>query len=382
MVGPLPPGRAWAGALSFWPGMDPHLVPGAIGALLVLSLLHYAFWSWKLRTRAHEDQLLFTRTHDSWRIALGRCRPRGRARPVPVLLVHGIAMNRQAFEFGLARYALAAHLAAAGFDCFSLDLRGHGASRRRGPTSPRRWNLDTYLAEDIPAALDVIRRETGAPRVLYLGHSQGALLGLAAAALYPERIAALVALAAPAHFDVQERLKKLVRWQYPLRGSLAKPIARMMAPFSGYWHPVQADLALNLRNVEPRVYRRLLANAIENLPRGVLDQFDTFIREDSFRSMDGKVDYRAALERCRQPALFVAAEKDGLAPPAVVQAAYRRWGGPKRYVVFEREYGHTDLLLGRHAPEVVYPVVREFLEEQVGARTEPEPMPAPVIRSP
>ncbi len=362
--------------------MDPLVVLGAVGALLVLVLLHYAFWSWKLRAPAHEDQLLFARTRDSGRIALGRCRPTGPARPLPVLLVHGIAMNRQAFEFGLVRYALAAHLAAAGFDCFSLDLRGHGASRRHGPGAPRAWNLDTYLAEDLPAAFDVVRRETGASRVLYVGHSQGALLGLAAAALHPDRIAALVALAAPAHFDVQERLKKLVRWQYPLRGSLARPIARMIAPFSGYWHPVQADLALNLRNVEPRVYRRLLANAIENLPHGVLEQFETFIREDSFRSMDGRVDYRAALERCRQPALFVAAEKDGLAPPSVVQAAYRRWGGPKRYVVFEREYGHTDLLLGRHAPEIVYPVVRGFLEEQVGARTEPEPMPAPVIPSP
>lgn len=382
MVDPLPAGRPGASALSFWPGMDPLVVLGALGALLALALLHYAFWSWRLSSPAHEDQLIFTRTRDSWRIALGRCRPAGQTRPLPVLLVHGIAMNRQAFEFGIPRYALAAHLAAAGFDCFSLDLRGHGASRRRGPTSPRRWSLDTYLAEDLPAAFEAIRRETGAERVLYVGHSQGALLGLAAAAVHPERMAALVAMAAPVHFDVQERLKKLVRWQYPLRGSLARPVARMIAPFSGYWHPVQAELALNLRNVEPRVYRRLLANVIENLPPGVLDQFDTFIREDSFRSMDRKVDYRAALERCRQPALFVAAEKDGLAPPAVVHAAYRRWGGPKRYVVFEHEYGHTDLLLGRNAPEVVFPVVRGFLEEQVAAQSEPEPVPEPIARDP
>jgi len=340
------------------------LVLGAVAALLVLALLHYAFWSWRLRVPAREDELVFASTGDGWRLALGRCRPSGRARPLPVLLVHGIAMNRQAFEFGVSRYALAAYLASAGFDCFSIDLRGHGASRSRGSAGGGRWNLDTYLAEDLPAAFDAVRRVTGVDRVLYVGHSQGALLGLAASAVHRDRIAALVALAAPVHFDVQERLRKLVRWQYPLRGSLARPIARMIAPFSGYWHPVQAELALNLRNVEPRVYRRLLANVIENLPPGVLAQFETFIREDSFRSMDGKVDYRAALEHCGQPALFVAAEKDGLAPPAVVQAACLRWGGPKRMVVFEREYGHTDLLLGRRAPEVVYPVIRQFLEEQ------------------
>jgi pimeloyl-ACP methyl ester carboxylesterase len=346
--------------------------PGALESVLawlavagvaagLLAIAHYAFWTWWLRTPPREDELLVARTGDGWDLALGRCRPGAPARAPPVLLVHGIAMNRQAFEFGLDRYALAAHLAAAGFDCFSLDLRGHGDSRRRPSARARPWNLDTYLLHDLPAAFEAIRAATGQERVLLVGHSQGAILGMAACALHAERIAAVVALAGPAHFDVQERLRKLLRLRYALRGRSTRVVARMLAPFSGYWHPRPADLALNLRNVEPRVYRRLLANAIENLPSGVLDQFATFIREDSFRSMDGAVDYRAALEGCRQPALFVAAEKDGLAPPSVVQAAHRRWGGPKQYVVFEREYGHTDLLLGRRAPDVVFPVIRDFL---------------------
>lgn len=332
----------------------------------ILSGLHYAFWSWRLRAPPREDELLRVRTRDGWELAIGRCRPRGPARRLPVLLVHGIAMNRHAFEFGLPPYALAAHLAAAGFDCFSLDLRGHGDSRRRAPGAPHRWNLDTYLSEDLPAAFDAVRAANGAGQVLYVGHSQGALLGLAAAGLHRERIAAVAALAAPVHFDVQERLRRLVHWKYPLRGAFTRPLARMLAPFCGYWHPTAAELAINLRNVERRVYRRLMANVIENMNPGVLEQFETFVREDSFRSMDGSVDYRALLETCRQPALFAAAEHDGLAPPAVVQAAFRRWGGPKRYVVFERDYGHTDLLLGRRAPEVVYPAVRDFLLEALG----------------
>jgi len=332
----------------------------ALLALAVLAALHYAFWSWRLGLPPQEDELLRAPTRDGWDLALGRCRPRGPARAPPVLLVHGIAMNRQAFEFGVARYALAPYLARAGLDCFSLDHRGHGASRPRAG-APRRWSLDTYLAEDIPAALDAIRAATGEDKVLWVGHSQGAVLGLAACSLYPDRIAGLVALAGPAHFDVQERLRKLVLLRFGPLGGFTRVLARMIAPFSGLWHPPVADLAMQIRNVERPVYRRLLANAIENLQPGVLEQFATFVREDSFRSMDGKVDYRAALETCRQPALFVAAERDGLAPPAVVQAAFRRWGGAKDYVVFERGYGHTDLLLGRSAPDVVYPVVRDFL---------------------
>src|SRR5512142_2828804 len=120
--------------------MSLPLVLCALAVLPLLAVLHYAFWSWKLHVPAREDELLFAPTRDGWRLALGRCRPRGPPRPVPVLLVHGIAMNRQAFEFGVSRYALAAHLAAAGFDCFSLDLRGHGASRNRGTSRRGTWN--------------------------------------------------------------------------------------------------------------------------------------------------------------------------------------------------------------------------------------------------
>jgi pimeloyl-ACP methyl ester carboxylesterase len=339
------------------------LAAAALAALGVLTALHYVFWQWRLAAPTGEDEVVHARTRDGWTLELGRRRPRGPARRPPVLLVHGIAMNRQALDFGLERYSLSAFLARAGFDCFALDLRGHGGSRK-GPT--RRWNLDTYLREDLPAALDAIRAATGEPRVLYVGHSQGALLGMAACALYPERIEALVALAAPAHFDVQEQLRALVKLRHFPLGGLVRLGSRLIAPFSGYWHPAIAELAINMRNVERPVYRRMLSNALENLHPGVLAQFATFVREDSFRSMDGALDYRALLAESRQPALFVSAEKDGLAPPAVVESAFRLWGGPKRYWSCGRDYGHGDVLLGRNSPEVVFPMVREFLLEHGG----------------
>lgn len=339
-------------------------VVAALVALAALSFLHHAFWSWKLGVPPREDALLHVTAADGWSLAVGRNLPKGPARWPPVLLVHGIAMNRQTFEFGVESHALAPYLARAGFDCFTLDLRGHGDSRRRPSGASRRFTLDTYLEQDLPAALELVRRETGAGRVLYVGHSQGGMLGLAACGLYPERIAAIASLAGPVHFDVQERLKKLVKLRLLLRFRFTRLSSRMVAPFSGYWHPELAELAVHMRNVEPRIYRRVLANAMEDLHAGVLEQFATFIREDSFRSMDGKVDYRAGLSTSRQPALFVSAEKDGLAPPAAVESGFRRWGGPKELVSFEREYGHLDLIVGRKAPEVVFPVVRDFLLAQ------------------
>jgi pimeloyl-ACP methyl ester carboxylesterase len=337
----------------------------ALAALAAPAVLHYVFWTWRLAVPTREDEVVTARTGDGWTLYLGRRRPRGAARRPPVLLVHGIAMNRQAFDFGVERYSVAAFLAEAGFDCFTLDLRGHGRSRR-GPT--RRWNLDTYLAEDLPAALDAIRASTGAERVLYVGHSQGAILGMALCGLRPGRVAALVQLDGPAYFfDAMPRLRRLVRLSRLGLGRHFRLLARMLAPFSGVWHPAEVELAINTRNVERPIYRRLLVNALENLQPGVLDQFATSIAEDSFRSADGKVDYRALFPSCHQPALFVSAEKDGVAPPPVVEAAFRAWGGPKRYWRCGPDFGHVDILVGRSAPEAVFPAIRDFLLEHAQA---------------
>ncbi|HEX7489118.1 MAG TPA: alpha/beta hydrolase, partial [Anaeromyxobacteraceae bacterium] len=234
-----------------------HLLLGAV-VLVLATWAHYAFWSWRYRMRPGEDQLLFAETSDGWRVALGRRRPRGPGRSVPVLLVHGIAANRMSFDFGLDRWSLAAHLSRAGFDCFALDLRGHGASRRARPGAPRSWSFDDYLREDVPAALDAVRAATGAEQVAWVGHSQGGLLGMAACAAYPERVAALVSLAAPVFFDVQNPLRLLTRLGFLVSGRWNKFLARTLAPWSGYWHPPVSQVVVNGYNVTRPVLRRLL----------------------------------------------------------------------------------------------------------------------------
>jgi len=201
---------------------------------------------------------------------------------------------------------------------------------------------------------------------------------MAACALHPSRIAALVSLGGPTHFAHQPRLATLVKLRHLGAGRFLRELARAAAPFSGAWHPSLVELAINVRNVERPVYRRLLANALEDLQPGVLEQFAAFVREDSFRSFDGAVDYRALLPGCRQPALFVSAPRDGLAPPAVVEASYALWGGPKKLWSAGGDFGHTDLLLGRTAPEVVFPLLRAFLLEH----SAPAAAPAGEARAP
>jgi pimeloyl-ACP methyl ester carboxylesterase len=350
----------------------------AVCVLFALALLHVVFWSRLYRVVPAQDELRFAETKDGWRIAIARRAPRGQAWLPPVLLCHGLSANRGNLDFGVERYSISRALSEAGFDCFAIELRGHGASRPARKDASRRWTFDTYLKEDIPAALDDIRAATGSSRVHWVGHSQGALLGLVAAGLYPDRIATVVALAPPTHYHANEALRRLLRFAFLATGRGNRFFARAMVPVAGWFHPSVAQFAMNTRNVDRRLYRQLLANVVEDIPPGVLSQFVEWARRDRFVSLDGSVDYRAGLSGARQPALFISGALDLLAPPAGVRAGYEMWAGEKEYWNAGREaqlsadYGHSDLIFGLRAPEEIYPRIAAFLR----AHSEPA-APAP-----
>jgi pimeloyl-ACP methyl ester carboxylesterase len=358
------------------------LLVAALIALAVLLLAHAAVWGWVYRVPPRQDELRFADTRDGWRLAIARRAPRAAARWPPVLLCHGLSANRSSLDFGVERWSLSRALADAGFDCFAVDLRGHGASRPARRGAPRGWTFDTYLAEDIPAALDEVRAATGAPQVLWVGHSQGALLGLVAAGLFPDRIAGVVALAPPTHFQVPDALRRYLRFAFLATGRGHRLLARAASPLGGRIHPALAQLAMNSRNVDPRLYRQVMANVVEDVAPGVLRQFIQWARRDRFTSLDGTVDYRAGLARARQPALFVSGAGDLLVPPVAVRSGAEVWGGEKEYWNAGREaglsadYGHSDLIFGKRAPEEIFPRVAKWLQAHSEAAL-PPPVPTP-----
>jgi pimeloyl-ACP methyl ester carboxylesterase len=336
-------------------------------AAVVLAFAHVRFWSFVYRVVAQQDELRSVETPDGWKIAIARRTPRGEPRLPPVLLCHGLASNRGNLDFGLDRYSVSLYLAQAGFDCFALDLRGHGGSVRVRKDAPHLWTFDTYLAQDIPVALDELEKATGSRTALWVGHSQGALLGLLTASLHPDRIAGVVAMAPPTHWHAQEELKRLMRFLPSIR-SRNRLLARAFSPLAGYTHPGAAQLPLNTRNVEPRVLRQVMANVVEDISAGVQAQFFRWARTDKFDSADGKIDYRLALATAKAPALFVAGARDLLAPPASVHAGFDLWGGEKELWVagmaesqLSADYGHSDLIYGRKAPEEIFAKVRDWL---------------------
>jgi pimeloyl-ACP methyl ester carboxylesterase len=95
----------------------------------------------------------------------------------PILLLHGLASASHIWNL------VAPLLAERGYSVIALDQRGHGESEK--PTSG--YDYETIIADDT----DVIEQLQIEKPVL-VGHSWGATVALQYAAIYPERVTALV----------------------------------------------------------------------------------------------------------------------------------------------------------------------------------------------
>jgi predicted alpha/beta hydrolase len=309
------------------------------------------------------DELYRVPTPDGNAIALGRYHPRGARRfSEAVVLAHGLGANRFNFDFD-ETYSLARYLARAGFEAWVLELRGHGLAGTPADS------FDDYVRFDVPTALNLVL-STGAPGVLWVGHSKGGMIAYAHLGLHPQApIRALVTLGSPVDFRVHAALKVLLRAVSPAFKLKRIPLAWATAPVARLVGlppaPIGPYLA-NADNMEPRVIQQAIFNVSADVAGGVGKQFARWIAQGRFDA-EGGHDYLAALAQVRTPLLAIAGEADLLAPVAAVQPAVVAVQGAQlltlsRSAGFAADYGHGDLVLGRQAPSEVFPRILDFLE--------------------
>lgn len=314
------------------------------------------------------DELYRVPTADGSAIALGRYHPRERRRYVePVILGHSLGTNRFNLDFD-ERYSLARFLARRGFETWVLELRGHGlAGSSEGAT------FDSEAQHDVAAALTAVT-STGPKQVLWAGHSRGGLLAYAHLALNPDApIRAIATLGSPLTFDAQPGIQRFVgalgpTLKLPLlplgKAARAWPLGLPPDPIGKYL--VRAD------NMDPVVIRQAIVHVSADIGGGVGRQFARWVRTGAFDAEDG-FDYRAKMKGITAPILAIAGARDFLSPASSSHLVQRLVSGPVELVTvglsegFSTDYGHGDLVLGRRAPDEVFPRIAEFLARHATA---------------
>lgn len=325
------------------------------------------------RVACGADEVHHARTPDGWRVALSRYRPRERSRRHPVILCHGLASNRFAFDLG-PEASLARHLRDRGYDVFALELRGAGLSDRPWPPSGRGygWTFDDYLLADVPAAIDFVRALTGARQVHWIGHSMGGILLYAHLARGGEGVRAGITVGSSLDYSRSDSefhlLARLVGVTAVIPALPLGVLALLGAPGAGRVFNVVERFQYWPSNIEPLVARRLFAAGFQTVSSGVLAQLATAFEPGGLRARDG-LPYLSGLASARTPVLALAGDMDRQCPPDAAQQTLDALGtDDKRLVVRGVEhgqadhYGHFDLLCGRRAPGEVFPEIDAWLD--------------------
>ena len=198
------------------------------------------FWQWFYYKPTAEDQTIYFRADDGWRLALHHYGATKRTVGLPVILCHGLSANHCIFEIPGAP-SLADFLKRHGRDVWVPDLRGSGMSDRprlMHSDVPYSWGFDDHLRHDVPAIINRVMENTGSSGVHWVGHSMGGLLILAHAASHPApNLASIIAMGSPTDFSKMDteifgpllRLKplfeKLPVSPLPFFGRLIAPLA-------------------------------------------------------------------------------------------------------------------------------------------------------------
>ncbi len=347
----------------------------------------------------------FAATEDGWMLGIRRIRP---AEPdpakLPVVLCHGLGLNGTFWT--ITDDHLPGQLAAKGYEVFVVDMRGSGASHRVGLTGRinrvlhqtpfrdvggRTWTVDDQARYDVPAILDHVQRETGSPRVNWVGHSQGGMLMFPFLELSPhaDRVANFVDMGGVAMVVETPDIRGMRAAAKGLRslsffmstGRLGRPM--MYGRMPGL---EQVDrFYYTAANVDKRTVDRFYGYTLEDPGAGALKQFDPYLHSGRMLSADGQVDYASGLDRIHTPILMIVGEADIMADIHSSALTFNGLGSlDKTMLRFGRldghlaDYGHCDLVWSRHAPYEVFPPVIEWLDRhQPTAVTTRQTLPPP-----
>jgi len=357
---------------------------------------HLAFWSRRFalmpRYAEIEEHTLPDGGVVTLRRVVGRPAESGADR-VPVLLVHGLAMSHHCFD--LEEQSLTRRLEREGFDVWLLTLRS--GRTYLWPFGPKHCDFAAMVAHDLPFAVDTILARTGHRQLDIAGLSMGGMLVYASLGrtLQQDKVRKVVVFGSPGQIrplgllSLSRFMPATFALSVPLR-ALLRTIAFAPRLVPGWvWRRLY-----NPQNIDGDFERRMLWNIWEGIPGRLGRDFVMWSARGGVISVND-APILDGLAQVEVPALFFAGAVDWLAPVSSVRAAYEAWGSAsplvdKRFVVMGREtngatfdYGHCDLILGRHTErEVFAPAVAFLCEDEQRRVQHSTPSPKPDVAQP
>ncbi len=349
------------------------------GILTALLLMVIALWVLIEIARRYfhvpypESERHWAETVDGFRLALYRRRPEKQLFALPIVLCHGLGANR--YDLDWPQCSLARYLCDAGFDVWVCELRNAGQSDK-----PRLWNrlsgrysFDDLEQKDVPAIIGKVLEVTGAPQLLWTGHSMGGMLAYAYLGRGGDKIAAAVAIASPAYFDGYD-------WARPMFGMVKRTswlpmynqvfAAPLLALCLDFFIPELLRRSASLENLGRYAARRMIVNVAANVSTPLGRQFVHWIESGRFDSFDGKTNHHDNFSRIRTPFAFISSTGDGLVSPEGVQKICDSISSTvKVHRIYGKQfgglcdYGHGDLVLTENSRKEVFPFIRDFLKE-------------------
>jgi polyhydroxyalkanoate synthase subunit PhaC len=319
----------------------------------------------------HKELLRFQ--HASASLSMVRKKLPNTAPRATVLLVHGFGQNR--YSWHISKRSFVNYLAQAGYDVFNLELRGHG---RSGPLLPtQRASFEAYASEDLPLAIKHSLEVSGQDKLFLIGHSLGGALAYAAAEPHANRLRGIITFAGVFDYGkglpMIQTIERLSRLFVPLtkhRPFNLQWITKVLAPRLSYLEPLlyaARVLPWHPNNIERPLLTEYLLHAFDTGSFDVLAEVFRWLRAGSFGANLGAAQRFFSVD---VPLLVLSASRDLFNHPSGVKPAYDgSRSKDKTYHEFSMknqgvDFGHVDIILGRDAPRIIWPVVRAWLDQR------------------
>ena len=244
-------------------------------------------------------------TKDGWESHLLRIPPKN-GTGVPVIVATGPILHPK--HVLLLNHHLIESLNQNGFDVYLFTHRGHREARLVGEGST--LSFDAVVREDLPCAIDAVKRNARSKKVIWIGHGLGGcfLYGWLGAGGEMD-IAAGVCVDSPVVFMDLPSPKSNAFWDW-----LPITIPTETCGIIGSQF-VQDGSNFPDKSLTPEENRSLLYYGLSNTPSDMARQMRIWHEEGVLCSLDRKINYLSALKGSKTPLFIMSGKNSQLSKP-------------------------------------------------------------------